>query len=170
MLAQLRSLPALDAVLSSPLQRCAGPAETFAREQNLPFESLPEVAEIDFGDWEGRAVSEIESESPAAIHAFWRDAVNHSPPQAESLPDFQRRIAAAWRQLLAAHEGQQLVLVTHGGVIRMILAELLAMPLRPLSHLHVPHGCLSLLRYFHAPDQPVWPQLIFHNARAQDDH
>ncbi|UTA47682.1 histidine phosphatase family protein [Simiduia sp. 21SJ11W-1] len=170
MRATLDSLPALDGVISSPLVRCAAPAQDFARARGISCTLESAFAEIDFGTWEGRLVAEVEAESPSAIAAFWRDPVHHAPPAAETLPDFRARVAGAWQALLTQWAGKQVVLVTHGGVIRMILAELLAMPLRPLSHLHVPHASLSLIRNFHAPDQPDWPQLIFHNGRAGDDH
>lgn len=170
LLDRLASLPPLAAVATSPLQRCSAAARAFAAARSLPCVEQPAFAEIDFGDWEGRAVTDIEQVAPAAIRAFWRDPVAHPPPGAETLPDFQARVRAGWQSLLGAYRGQTLVLVTHGGVLRILLAELLGMPLRPLSHLHVPHGCLSLVRYFHAPDQPDWPQLIFHNGRATDEN
>lgn len=160
----------LTAVVSSPAQRCQLAAEAFASDQSLAFIGEQGFLEIDFGEWEGQLVSAVADRMPRELEQFWRDPVSYTPPMGETLLAFQARVTAAWQKLLAQYRGQRLVLVTHGGVIRMILANVLAMPLRPLSHLAVPHGCLSCVQYHHAEGKPDWPQLLFHNGRVGDDN
>lgn len=167
---QLARLPALDRVISSPLARAAGSAQRYCELAQLPLCLEPAFAEIDFGHWEGRPVAEVQAESPAAVQNFWRDPLTHSPPGGETLTDFQARVRTGWQHWLAQGRGQRQLIVSHGGVIRLILAELLAMPLRPLSHIAVPHGCLSRIDIHHAAGQPDWPQLVYHGLTDREDH
>ncbi len=155
--------PSWDNIVSSPLQRCRLIASELAETAVLPVNALHGFAEIDFGDWEGRLTSEVASEHPRQIQKFWTDPATHTPPNGESLVDFQKRVQHVWQLLLKEHRGQHTLLVSHGGVIRIILASVLQMPLRPLSFLAVPHGCLSQIKIFHHAGYDDWPQLIFHN-------
>jgi len=150
-------------IVTSPLQRCANVATEIASDLALQAQPITDFSEIHFGDWEGRFTNDVAAESPHHIQRFWTDPVNHTPPNGEALIDFQCRVGAAWQQLLKQHHGKHTLLITHGGVIRIILAQLLQMPLRPLSFLAVPHGCLSQIKVFHHPGYDDWPQLIFHN-------
>lgn len=156
-------------VLTSPAARARIPAEEFAAQQQLSCEQNAAFSEIDFGVWEGQLVDDVAQRAPEAVAAFWRDPLHHTPPLGEPLKVFQQRVLTAWRALLEKHLGETILLVTHGGVIRIILADLLGMPLRPLSHIDVPHACLSLLRIYHAEGKPDWPQLVFHNGAVRDE-
>ncbi|BFM10116.1 alpha-ribazole phosphatase family protein [Simiduia litorea] len=171
-LARLNSLAgiSLAAVISSPAQRCRLAAEAFASDRALPFVNEQNFLEIYFGQWEGQLVADVADRMPTETSQFWRDPLSYTPPMGEALLAFQARVIQGWQNLLAQYRGQTVVLVTHGGVIRMILADVLAMPLRPLSHLAVPHGCLSCIQFHHAEGQPDWPQLLFHNGQVGDDY
>lgn len=149
-------------VVTSPLKRCL----QFAQQMDTSFTIEQGFQEIHFGDWEGLAVTEVYARSGAAVDAFWHNPVEAPPPNGEAMPAFRTRIIKAWQQLLQAHCGQHTLLVSHGGVIRVILAELLGMPLRPVSRLAVPHGCLSQIKIFHQQGKADWPQLIYHNDSA----
>lgn len=160
---------ALDAVYSSPLKRCLQPARHFCQKRALPLQECAALAEIDFGDWEGEAVASVEQRAPKAITQFWRDPLNNPPPGAETLQQFQQRVTGQWQDIYERGRGQCNLIVTHGGVIRLILAQLLDMPLRPLSYIHVPHASLSHIAIYHSEGQPDWPQLIFHNGQLPND-
>jgi alpha-ribazole phosphatase len=131
-----------DLVVASPLRRCAAFAEAVAREQGLPLALEADLAEIDFGDWEGRSAVELMAECPAALADFWRDPANHPPPGGESLSCFQRRVVTAWESLCRRHAGKRLLLVTHGGVIRMLLCHLQDWPLDRLLRIEVGQAAL----------------------------
>ncbi len=135
-----------DLVVCSPLRRCAAFAGELARDQGLPLVEEPRLAEIDFGDWEGRSAEKLMSESPEALAAFWRDPLNHPPPGGESLSYFQERVVEAWSALSHRHAGKRLLLVTHGGVIRMLLCHLQGWPLERMLEIEVGHaGLFGLL-------------------------
>lgn len=153
-----------DAVWSSPLARCSEPARAFCAEHDLPLLEEPALAEIHFGQWEGQPVSLIGQREPERISRFWRDPAAFPPPDGETMADFQARVVAVWQQLLTRQRGKTTLVLTHGGVIRLILAQMLGMPIRPLSYLHVPHACLSHIAVYHSPGKDDWPQLMFHNG------
>ncbi len=128
------------AVVSSPLQRCAAFARDWAEERDLPLVLDGRLAEIDFGAWEGHTVAEIHAREPEALGRFWSDPVNHPPPGGESLAVFSRRVLSAWEEIQA--DGRDTLVVTHGGVIRVLLCRLRGLELSAAPGLEVGHGAL----------------------------
>ena len=158
---ELHPHPAKDrwqTVISSPLLRCKAFAETMSGQVLLE----PQLREISFGDWDGQLTEQVHQTAPEAVEAFWQNPAENTPPNGESLLAFQQRVAAAWHSITEQYKGKNILLVTHGGGIRLILAHVLQMPLRPVSYLSVPHGCLTQIKIFHQPQAQDWPQLIFH--------
>lgn len=142
----LQDAPQYHAVLSSPLVRCAAFAQNFAQRYSLPLHCEARFREMDFGAWDGCSAAEIAAASPAALENFWRDPVACPPPHAEPLLSFQARVLAAWRELPARYPGRRVLLVTHGGVMRIILCHLQQLPLAELLNLAVPHAALHRVR------------------------
>lgn len=153
-------------VVSSPLIRCAAFAGEFAAGHALPLRLDEGFKEISFGDWEGRRIAEVFETEAAAVSRYWQDPVAHTPPGAEPLRDFSRRVIAAWDRSLAAHSGEHLLLVTHGGVIRAILAHVLGMPLSAVLRLEVPVAALSRIRIQPDVNGRPAPSLVFHARQA----
>jgi broad specificity phosphatase PhoE len=129
-------------IVSSPLRRCAAFAGEFARSHAVPLTLEADLAEIDFGEWEGRSAAELMRISPAALSDFWRDPQNHTPPGGEPLIEFHQRVVEAWQSLCQNHDGEHLLLVTHGGVIRMLLCHLQGWPLKRILEIEVKHAAL----------------------------
>jgi alpha-ribazole phosphatase/probable phosphoglycerate mutase len=154
---------AWDAVVSSPLARCAAFARELAAHLDQPLEIVADFSEISFGVWEGRAVAEVHATDPLAIARFWRDPVAHPIPGGEPVEVFDRRIGRAWDALLESHRGRHVLLVAHGGTIRMILRRLLEMPMRRIWRIEVPFAALSRIRLHLDPEAD--PHLVFHNGR-----
>jgi len=150
-------------IISSPLQRCASIAARLATEQYSPTLE-PAFQEIDFGDWDGQLTDKVFAEQPQQLEAFWKDPSRNTPPNGESLQDFEQRITQAWKQLLQTQQGKNVLLICHGGVVRMLLAKLLSMALPALPNINVPYGCISRIQIHHQQGSPDWPQLVFHNA------
>ncbi|MDH4235088.1 MAG: histidine phosphatase family protein [Gallionella sp.] len=138
-----------DAVLSSPLMRCAAFAKDYAQQHALPLHHDARFQEMDFGSWDGRSAAEIAATDPGSLENFWRDPVSCPPPQAEPLLSFQSRVLAAWQELPARYPGQRVLVVTHGGVMRIILCHLQQRPLTELLSLQVPHAALHQINVEH---------------------
>ena len=154
-------------IISSPLQRCSAFAQQLSQSHNAALLLKPGLQEISFGDWDGCLTEQVQQQQPTAVSNFWQNPAEHTPPNGEPLTDFQQRVVHSWQQLVEQYRGQHSLVVSHGGVIRIILAHILQMPLRPLSYLSVPHACLTQIKIFHQAGSPDWPQLIFHQPLAQ---
>lgn len=140
-----------DRVLCSPLQRCQAFARAFARERGLPLAMDEALQEIDFGDWEGRTPAQIEQSDPGRLAAFWRNARDTPPPGGETLEAFHQRVTGAWAHWQEQLAGERVLLVCHGGVVRMILSAVLEMsPAAAMASLHVPYAGRSRVRIDHS--------------------
>jgi len=149
------------AIISSPLSRCAAFATELAQRHNLPLAFDDRLMEIGFGEWEGLTKEQIVVNDAEALHRFYSDPITHIPPGAEPLADFQRRITAAWEELLADYAGQQLLLVGHAGVIRMVVRHVLDMPLERMFRIHVPNAGITRIRV-DGQGQQAMASLMFH--------
>ncbi len=132
-----------DHIISSPLIRCADFACSLATKHSILVEHDERIKEMHFGAWEGRTAVQIMDADPDALSDFWNDPLQNTPPQAERLLDFQARVLSAWHDIMVQHRGQHILLVTHGGVIRVILCHLQQRPLQRLLELEVGHASLK---------------------------
>jgi broad specificity phosphatase PhoE len=81
-----------------------------------------------------------------ALGRFWADPVAHPPPNGEALLAFQGRVLAAWDEVLRQDRGDRTLVISHGGVIRVILCQVLGYPLGRLLELDVGHASLRGIR------------------------
>lgn len=136
-----------DHILSSPLLRCREFASELADRTGTPMTVVEGFKEICFGDWEGKTREQVEQEYGDHQANFWRDAENHAPPNAETIQDFHQRIGAAWQQWSRQFAGQKVLLVCHGGVIRMVLGHVLGLtPSNAMAGFQIPFACRSQIR------------------------
>ncbi len=152
-------------IVTSPLKRCAGFAEELARETGLPLAYEPRLMEIAFGDWEGQTAAALEKVDKNAFYAFYDDPLNNTPPGAEPLADFQKRIIETWQDLLEQYQQRHVLLIAHGGTIRIILAHILDMPLQSIWRLDVPYAGLSRIQILGSGDNRQ-AQLKFHAGQV----
>ncbi|MEW6331453.1 MAG: histidine phosphatase family protein, partial [Pseudomonadota bacterium] len=119
------------------------------------------LVELGFGAWEGHTAGELTEDDPDALARFRRDPVAHAPPGAEPLAGFRDRILEAWNDLYERHGGQHVLVVAHAGVIRMMLAHTLGIPLQHVFRIQVPSAGITRLRVERDGDE-LFPQLLFH--------
>ncbi len=150
-------------VISSPLRRCREFAEEQAEALGLPLTVDEDWRELSFGDWEGRPREELLAENRAAVEAFYRDPQGCAPPGGEPADAMQQRVLQAWARALGAASGERVLLVTHGGVIRALLAHVLGMPLQRMFTLDVPYACLSGI---HHVERLGVSRLLYHNPHV----
>ena len=148
-----------EVIVTSPLRRCAEFAAELAQQHELPLETEPDLRELAFGEWEGRAYSELRESDPDALQAFFRDPLNNTPPGGESLHACRDRVHAAWNAVIERHHGRHLLLVSHGAVMRIIYSRLLKMPEEALFRIEVPYACLTRVRR-----HPDGDRLVFHDG------
>lgn len=151
-------------IVSSPLLRCAEFARELAARHGLPLSLDERLVELGFGAWEGRSADELTAEDPEMLVNFRRDPVAHAPPGAEPLATFRDRILDAWDSLNRRHRGGHVLVIAHAGVIRMMVAHTLGIPLQHIFRLQVPDAGITRLRVEHEGENQ-FPQLLFHAGR-----
>jgi alpha-ribazole phosphatase len=144
-------------VISSPLVRCADFARRLAVRESLPLQLEPRLQEMHFGVWEGRTSAALMVEHAEALSAFWRDPDGHPPPGGESLGQFTARVLAAWSETVLGGTAQPVLVVTHGGVIRVLLGQLLGYSTARMQRSEIAYGGLYGL-HLDADGQvtPLW--------------
>ena len=150
-------------IVSSSLSRCAEFARELSARHRLPLEIDARLVELGFGAWEGRTPEELTAADPETLNRFRRDPVVHAPPGAEPLAAFHERIISAWDSLLEHHGGKHVLVVAHAGVIRMVVAHVLNVPLKHLFRLQVPNAGITRIRV-EEQGGLQFPQLLFHGG------
>lgn len=130
-----------DRVVSSPLLRCLEFAEQWADSHNLPVEVIDELAERDWGLWDGLTLEEVRRRWPAELEAYLADPFGVTPPEAEPLEAFRARVLSAMAKV-AAGGGQKVLVVTHGGVMKLWGQHVLGMADQHLFNLGVEYAAL----------------------------
>ena len=154
-------------IVSSPLSRCAQFAEKLGQAKSIPVALCDDLREIHFGCWEGRPIAEVWQQQPELIGRYFADPGSVTPQGGEPMDMARRRLASAWRQILREYSGRHLLLVHHGGTIRLLLAHLLQMPLQAVTNISVPYAGLSRLHVYRRQDQ-LFTSLVFHNGRPPE--
>ncbi len=144
-------------IVTSPLARCMQFARQLAKEQGIGVSEEPRLREIGFGDWEGADPAALYAEFPEAVDRFWADPTVNTPPAAEPFDRFQGRVLEALDALKSDYQGQHILVVAHGGVIRMLLSHVLGMPASNLFRMEVPFAAVSRIRI-----EDGIPRLSFH--------
>jgi len=134
-----------DRLVSSPLQRCARFAEELGERLNLPVSLEKDLQELHFGAWEGQSAAALMDTDAEGLGLFWADPYGFTPPDGEPVSDFSRRVLGAVARLHQAYAGQRVLLISHGGVMRLLLAQARGLPREQLLNVEVGHGGLFRL-------------------------
>jgi broad specificity phosphatase PhoE len=90
----------------------------------------------------------LQAEFPQEWQARLDDIVNYQVPQGESLAALAARVRPVIAGIVAAHSGEEVVVVAHGGVNRVILLEAIGAPLHRLFAIEQSYGCLNIIDYY----------------------
>ncbi|NMX91080.1 MULTISPECIES: alpha-ribazole phosphatase family protein [unclassified Pseudomonas] len=135
-----------DRLISSPLQRCARFADELGARLNLPVHLEQDLQELHFGAWEGQSAAKLMETDAQALGLFWADPYSFTPPGGEPVEGFSRRVRDAVLRLHQLYAGQRVLLISHGGVMRLLLAQARGLPREQLLNVEVGHGGLFSLR------------------------
>jgi len=134
-----------DAIVSSPLRRCAEFAHDLANARHVPLRVDDRLMEYHFGDWQGVPIDTLAKEQGDALARFWADPVNGSPPAAEPFAAFRERLCAALNDIAVEAQTQRVLVVTHGGAIRLLRCEAEGRDFGEMADIEVPHASLHAL-------------------------
>jgi len=134
-----------DAVYCSPLKRCRETSSLLT----LPGKTIIDnnIREIDFGAWEGKQFRDIKDSDRHLVERWATDPDNFTFPQGESLQAFHARIVE-FHKTLQNINGEKILIITHGGVIRHLLCLLLCLPLANYLLFSVRTGTYSTVELY----------------------
>ena len=141
------ALDHVDAIYASDLTRAMETAAPLAKRFGLEVISDPLLRELNFGAWEGRHFNDVNAENPNAMKNFYTDPEQADIPESEPFPEFQRRVAGRVREIVAQERGKRIVVVSHGASIRILLADILAMPIRSIWHISQLNTAVNKIRF-----------------------
>ncbi len=159
-----------DKIVCSPLQRCFKFARYLSQQISVPLETDERAKEICFGEWEGKNAETILKEAPEKIKQYWQDPIHNTPPNGETLQNFENRVIDFWRDLAINHQNQHVLVITHAGIIRMIIHLLLCTPLSSLFNINVPHACMSRIHISFRLDGTQRACLVSHTKPHSRSH
>ena len=135
-----------DAVLTSDLQRARVTAEILAAGR-VPVLLEARLREGRFGLFEGLTGAEARASYPEEYRAWREDAIRHRPPGGETLEDLQRRCMEALAERLPAYPGETVLVVAHGGPIRVMVCGLLELPMSVYPRLRVENTAVTRILF-----------------------
>ena len=132
-----------DAIYASPMKRARQTLVPIAQQLGMQAEICPELSEIDFGDWTGLSWQRVFEKYGISPFQWLEHVDRASIPNGECGRRFRDRIEPCLRRILMASSGQRVAVLCHGGVIRMILAILLDLPLPKTSIFEIDYASVT---------------------------
>ncbi|NLF00533.1 MAG: alpha-ribazole phosphatase [Anaerolineales bacterium] len=118
----------IHAIYTSDLRRAAETAALIAVPHRLSVHGEPRLREMSFGAWERLTYAEISERDPQALAAWQADPLGAAPPGGESLAELAARVQSAFDSIVALYPEQTVLLVAHGGPLRVLLCLALGLP------------------------------------------
>jgi len=148
--ARLAGVP-LDAIVTSPLERCRQTADAIAAARDGQPVAVSEdegLAEVKYGDWTGKSLRRLAKEPLWRVVQTHPSAVRFPGEDGESMPDMQHRAVSAVRKWNAKlGKGAVYLICSHGDVIKAVIADSLGMHLDLCQRIQVDPCSLSVIRY-----------------------
>ncbi len=137
----------IDLVLTSPLRRARQTAEAVTQQTGAPLAVDDDLAETDFGSWEGMTFAEVMARWPDELSA-WMAGADAAPPGGESFAVVAKRVDAALDRLLSEHQGETVVVVSHVTPIKTVVCRALLAPTAALFRIHLDVASLTEAAWF----------------------
>ena len=151
---------ALQAVYSSPLSRTVETAAILAEPHRLDPVHRDGLREISHGRWEGLTRDEVEKRFPGEYEAWDADPFTFAPEGGESGLAVLARALPVVREVVLAHEGKDVLVVSHKATLRLILSSLLGFDARGYrDRLDQSPACLNVVDF----KDPVRARLMLFN-------
>ena len=133
-------------LMSSPVVRALQTAKILDLQLRLGIEEEPELREVGYGDWEGQTFQAIRGGT--AFQLALNDPINAVFPNGESLVSVQQRSVRVVEGIRQGAPRDVVVLVSHGDVIRMLVAHYLGMTFNDYRRITIDNGAISVIELF----------------------
>lgn len=138
----------ISAVYSSDLIRAAKTAELIAAQHSLPIVTIPELREVNFGLWEGLTYEQIMATWPEELSAIYSKPGAMCIPDGESFDDVSKRVEVGLARCIEKHQNETIVIVSHGGTMRVALCNALGIPIEKMWSLRQDSTAINVIEYF----------------------
>lgn len=147
------SLMPIEFVASSPLRRAADTAAHVVGASRVELTLDWRLAEGSFGRWEGLTRDEVLKlgSDEADLLARWESDPSCSPPGGESIVMIQKRIVSLVEELTSQHRSESVVIVSHVGPVKALLAAVLDIPIQATSRMFIDPGTISVVEWGDRP-------------------
>lgn len=146
--ARFLSSSPLDAIYASPRRRALESAQIIARTHSLKVQSDDDLAEIDFGAFEGLTYEEVAARFPIEYSMWMQHPTRVQFPDGENFAQMQRRVRRAICRIRSKHGEKTVAVVSHGGVNRIILATFLRIAARDIFRIEQNYASVSVLDFY----------------------
>ena len=133
----------IHAIYASDLRRAHDTAAAIAAHHPVAVQVEPRLREIDFGAWQGLTYAQMHEQDPEGLAAWNADRENRSPPGGESLSQVANRLISLLDEIRLRNADQTVVLVSHGGTVRLVLCLLIGHPLSAYWHFEVDNTAIA---------------------------
>jgi len=137
-----------DVIVSSPFQRCRKFAESLAQQKQCELQLDEHFKEMDFGDWTGIKTDTLWQQESKHLQKLWQAPNSFIAPGGESMQAFISRVDQGVQNLLDNYKNSSILLITHAGVIRVILASALEITHQSALRFSIGHASLSRIHYY----------------------
>ncbi len=138
----------ISACYTSDLTRCVMGAELLGEHLGVKPVRHRELRELNVGLWEGKTWSELMEKYPEQWQARLDDIVNYRVPEGENLVDVNDRVMPVINDIVARHRGEEVLVVAHGGVNRLILLNAIGAPLAALFNIEQKYCGFNIIDYY----------------------
>jgi len=138
----------IKAVYSSDLQRASKGARMIAGRHSLAPIVLKELRELNYGIWEGRRLDEIKRLYPDDVIDRYNNIEHYRIQGGETLLEMRERVLSAVNNIINQHKGDAVVIVSHGGVNRVVLLWSLNMALKDFYRLQQNYAALNIINFY----------------------
>ncbi|WP_263833124.1 histidine phosphatase family protein [Sulfurospirillum oryzae] len=135
-----------NAIFTSPLKRCLQTAEVLCNDQDITYQVVEALCEIDMGDWENVLMSDIKLNYPKLYAQRGENLEYFTPPNGESFHDMAVRARRAFDEIIHSTTGT-IIIVAHAGVNRMILSHLFGVEINDMFSIIQPYACVNELTW-----------------------
>ena len=150
----------IGAIYCSPLSRTVDTAAILAAPHSLPLLHRDGLREIDHGHWEGLTRQEVEARFGEEYASWEADPFTFAPAGGESGLSVLARALPVIREIVVAHAGTNVVVVSHKATLRLLLSSLLGFDARGYrDRLDQSPACLNVLDF----KDPVRARLMLFN-------
>lgn len=153
----------LSAVYCSPLLRALKSAEIIAEPHGLNPLIMPDLRERSFGVWEGMSFDEIKKQYPDEFKAWADNPLKFSPIGGENTLEVRDRALQSLDKILKKHDGENISIVAHGGVNRVILCDIMGIPFDNLFRIEQDFAAVNIIEFWDTYPVVKGLNLTYHN-------